>query len=410
MADLARVTVESIAAGGNGVARANGMAVFVPRTAPGDLAEVRITPRGRFGHGELVRLLEAGEARVTPRCQHYVPDRCGGCQLQHLAYSAQLEVKRRIIHDALVRIARREVELPSILPSPTPWEYRAKLTLTMRHEAGRWIFGLHAYDNPARVFPLRECPISEPVLLTAWREIDAASSCLPRARELRGAVRRIGSELAFYLDGAADWPRAREFARRSPSLHLIRWKPDGGESRIVIDRREGDAPTASFEQVNAAVADALRLAVVSRALAVRPTSVVDAYAGSGTTSRMLAEQGVTVTAIEVDSDAVSYAASHAPVRLSVRLGRVEDVLLDVLPADTVILNPPRAGLHARVTHALETHPRPRQILYVSCDPATLARDLARLPSYRIAGLAATTDLPAGPDRVTRNATRVGSAR
>ncbi len=386
MAELARVTVESIAAGGSGVARAHGMAVFVPRTAPGDVAEVRITPRGRFGRGELVRLLQGGEARVTPRCQHYVPDRCGGCQLQHLAYSAQLEVKRRIIRDALVRIARREVDLPSILPSPTPWEYRAKLTLTMRHESGRWVFGLHAYDNPARVFPLRECPITEPVLLTAWREIDTASSCLPRARELRGAVRRIGSELAFYLDGAADWPRAREFARRSPSLHLIRWKPDGGETRIVIDRREGDAPTAAFEQVNAAVADALRLAVVHRALAVRPASVVDAYAGSGATSRMLAEQGVTVTAIEVDSDAASYTASHAPVGLSVRLGRVEDVLLDVLPADTVILNPPRAGLHARVTHALEANPRPRQILYVSCDPATLARDLVRLPSYRIAGL------------------------
>jgi 23S rRNA (uracil1939-C5)-methyltransferase len=210
---------------------------------------------------------------------------------------------------------------------------------------------------------------------------------------LRGAVRRIGSELAFYLDGAADWPRAREFARRSPSLHLIRWKPDGGESRIVIDRRQGDAPTGAFEQVNAVVADALRVAVVSRALAVRPASVVDAYAGSGTTSRMLAEQGVTVTAIEVDPDAVSYAASHAPVGLSVRLGRVEDVLRDVLPADSVILNPPRAGLHARVTHALEANPRPRQILYVSCDPATLARDLARLPSYRIAGLSAFDMFP-----------------
>ena len=68
MSELARVTVESIAAGGNGVARSHGMAVFVPRTAPGDVAEVRITPRGRFGRGELVRLLEAGEARVTPRC------------------------------------------------------------------------------------------------------------------------------------------------------------------------------------------------------------------------------------------------------------------------------------------------------------------------------------------------------
>jgi 23S rRNA (uracil1939-C5)-methyltransferase len=161
----------------------------------------------------------------------------------------------------------------------------------------------------------------------------------------------------------------------------------------VIDRRQGDAPTAAFEQVNASVADALYMAVVNRAFAVRPTSAVDAYAGSGATSRMLAERGVNVTAIEMDADAASYAASHAPDGLSVRVGRVEDVLGEVLPADTIILNPPRTGLHERVTQVLEMRPLPRQILYVSCDPATLARDIARLPSFRIAALSAFDMFP-----------------
>jgi 23S rRNA (uracil1939-C5)-methyltransferase len=393
MPTLARVTVESIAAGGNGVARSEGMAVFVPRTAPGDVADVNITPHGRFGRGELVRLLSPGAVRVTPRCQHYAADRCGGCQLQHLAYGAQLEVKRCIIRDALQRIARRDVELPTIFPSPTPWEYRAKLTLTMRRESGSWVFGLHAYDDPARIFPLRECPITEPALLAAWREIHGASGCLPPARELRGAVRRIGDELAFYLDGATEWTAAREFARRAPLLRLIRWKPAGGEARIVVDRRDGDAPTAAFEQVNASVATELRTSVVNRALAMRPASAVDAYAGSGATSRMLAERGVHVTAIELDADAAQYAASRAPTGLTVRLGRVEDVLPEVLPVDTVILNPPRAGLDKRVTQILESRKPPRHILYVSCDPATLARDIARMPSYRIAGISAYDMFP-----------------
>ena len=379
------MTIESIAAGGDGVARADGLAVFVPRSAPGDVADIRFASRGRFGRGEILSLVQAAAGRVTPRCQHYLPDRCGGCQLQHLDYAAQLEAKRRIVRDALTRIARRDVELPEIVASPAPWAYRAKLTLAMRMTSDTWVFGLHAYDNPDHVFSLRECPITDPAIVTAWREIYQASRHLPRERSLRGAVRLVEGELAFVLEGGTRWDAASEFARECRSLHFIRWKPSLGTSVTVVDRRRGTAPAAAFEQVNPGVAAQLRQDVARRALARSPRSALDLYAGNGATAKLLADGGATVTAVEVDREAVAFMEQHQSAGVTPMLGRVEDVIASLLPVDVVVLNPPRAGVQLQVTSALNSAPQPA-VIYVSCDPATLARDLSRLPAYRIASV------------------------
>lgn len=386
MERVERLTISSIAAGGSGVGRAGGLVVFVPRTAPGDVIDAEVELRGRFAHGRMVRLVTPGPGRVEPRCRHYLADRCGGCQLQHLDYATQLEARSGIVRDALHRIGRRQVDAPPVTPSPSPWAYRSKLTLTLRHRAGAWTIGLHAYDDPDHVFDLHECPITDPAVVQAWHEIRAAASLLPRARQLRGAVRRLGSTLAFVVEGARKWDTAGEFARRCPTVSLVRWHPEGAAPRVVIDRRTGHEPAASFEQVNPAVAALLRERVVDRALADGSETVVDAYAGSGATAGMLAGRGARVTAIEVDAEAAAYAARVLPSTVRVVPARVEDVLDGVLPADVVILNPPRAGVDRRVTEALQRQPRPRRVLYVSCNPATLARDLTRLPAFRITHL------------------------
>ena len=124
--------MESIAAGGDGVGRLDGLAVFTPRTAPGELVEVTVRQRGRMGRGRLLRVLEPSPARVVPRCRHYDGDRCGGCQLQHMTIESQREAKQQIVQDAFSRIARRPVPRPEIFPSPRSWEYRSRLTLAMR--------------------------------------------------------------------------------------------------------------------------------------------------------------------------------------------------------------------------------------------------------------------------------------
>src|SRR5437588_6877974 len=151
----AQIAIDSIAAGGDGVGRTEGMVVFVPRTAPGDVVRVRLATGKRFARGVLESLEVPSPMRVDPPCPHYVIDRCGGCQLQHLAYDAQLSVKRTIIGDALRRIGKRAVDDPMVTPSVAQWRYRRKLTLHLRRAGSSWIAGLHPYDDPVGVFDLQ---------------------------------------------------------------------------------------------------------------------------------------------------------------------------------------------------------------------------------------------------------------
>ncbi len=389
----ATVEVESIAAGGDGVARAEGLVVFLPRTAPGDRGEAEYALQGRLARGRLVSLERPSPDRVPPPCPHYVEDRCGGCQLQHLALDAQRAAKAGIVADAFARIARRPLDAPpAVRAAGEPWRYRRKLTLALRWVGGRWIAGLHPYDAPGRVFALRDCPITDERVVAIWRSVMDAAHLLPRVPALRGAVRLLGDGASFVLEGAARWPTAARFFEAVPAISAMWWHPEGGRRRLLHDRRREAVPGASFVQVNPAVAAALETHVRERILARRPASVVDAYAGAGDTAVALAAAGVAVRAIELDAEAAAYAASRLPAGSEARAGRAEDLLPGWLPADTVLVNPPRAGVHERVTAALSAVP-PRHLVYVSCNPATLARDVARLPGFRVAAVTAFDMFP-----------------
>ena len=389
----ARLRVEAIAAGGDGVARNDGMAVFLPRTAPGDVVDATLESRGRFARGAVVSIVDPSPERVTPACPHYTRDRCGGCQLQHLSYEAQLDAKRTIVRDALQRIGKRDVAEVPIVPSPSPWRYRTKLTLALRWTGARWIAGLHRYDDPDVVFPLEMCPITDDRVVAIWRRIVDAAALLPQARRLRGAVRLTADGASFVLEGATRWPNASALADRVPELTTVWWEPSGGKRRLLVDRRDRtaagaaggrvDRPDASFVQVNTEAAALVHEHVIALVTARAPRVVVDAYAGSGSTAIALANRGVQVTAIELDAGAARWVAAHWPDGSRSMVGRVEDALPSTLPADVVILNPPRAGVDERVTEALRSAAPAAPIVYVSCNPATLARDVLRLPSHRI---------------------------
>ncbi len=159
--------IDSIAAGGDGVGRIDGLACFVPRTAPGDLVQVAYTPHARYARGRILQVLEASPDRVDPPCRHYTADRCGGCQLQHLSRPAQHLALRTIVRDAVHRVAHRDVALPDLV-SDAPFAYRDRLTLTLRARGGSYVGGLHPHDDPVRVFALDECPIAHPRLVEAW--------------------------------------------------------------------------------------------------------------------------------------------------------------------------------------------------------------------------------------------------
>lgn len=383
MTERATVRVESIAAGGAGIARLDGLAVFIPRTAVGDVAEIELRRRRRFAEGRVLRLLEPGAHRVEPRCAHYgASDHCGGCQLQHLDESAQRAAKRRIVSDALSRIGRRDVAVAEVVASPQQWEYRNKLTLTMRRTGRSWTIGLRQLGAPDSLFPLRECPVTDASIVRGWREVVAAAAALPPAPELRGAIRRTGNELGFVLEGGTVWASARAFVEACPSLAVVLWVDQGARRHVVHDRRSAAGTVASFEQVNPPVAAAVRDYVCQLVGEAGPASLVDAYAGSGALAARLADGRRRVVAIERDREAAAHARAALGDRGGVIRGAVEDHLAAALPADAVIVNPPRSGLHTQVCEALErASPRPRLIVYVSCDPATLGRDVTRLPSY-----------------------------
>lgn len=386
-AGVLALRIEGIAAGGDGVARHEGLVVLTPRTAPQDRVLARVRTEKRLARGRLVEVVEGGPDRVEPPCGHYVIDRCGGCQLQHLSYDGQLDAKRGIIRDALVRIGRRTLDdAPRVHPSDRPWRYRRKLTLAMERREDRWIAGLYPYDDPARPFALRDCPITDERVVGTWRAILDAAQHLPRAPRLRGAVRLLGDGEAatFVLEGGREWRTARQLADVVPSLQGIWWVPDGQRRRLVFERG-ATLGGGSFVQVNAGVAADLRAHVIARALQHEPCVVVDAYAGAGDTAVPLAEAGARVTAIELDSEAAALCADRLPAGSRSLAGPVERLLPDALPADLVLVNPPRTGVDQSVTALLESA-APAAIIYTSCNPATLARDLARLPGYAIRSL------------------------
>lgn len=409
-AEVHEVEIRSIAAGGDGVARTDGRVVFVPRTAPGDIALVRTTTvrGGRFARGHVLEIRRPSPDRVEPACAHFTRDRCGGCQLQHLRYEAQLEAKGGIVRDALTRLARRPVGPVSVSESPRQWRYRRKLTIAIRRLSGRrWIGGLHRYDSPDDVFSLEDCLITEERVVAACRQVIEAADRLPDSPALRVAVRTRAAGFSVVVEGGSRWDRHPEFLAGLPEVTDLWWAPDRGLRRrlsapgrgflAAAGRRPADADTqtgASFVQINADVASRLHADVVRRVLAYNPRSAIDAYAGTGATALALASRGVRVVAIEADREAAAQCARELPLGSRAQAARVEDALSGALPADVVLLNPPRTGLASQVTAALQAaSPAPRAIVYVSCDPATLARDVARLTGWRIAALEAFDMFP-----------------
>ena len=193
--------------------------------------------------------------------------------------------------------------------------------------------------------------------------------------------------VAFVLEGGTEWPQIERFLAALTTLVAVWWQPHGKRRRLVADRRAGAEPGASFVQVNAEIAAQMQAHLLSIAATHSPRSVLDGYSGAGDTAVALAATGASVAAVELDEEASAFAATRLRPPSRAIAARVEDMIVRLLPVDLVVLNPPRAGVDARVTAAIVAAPaRPRAVVYVSCDPATLARDVGRLTGWRVAGL------------------------
>lgn len=393
-----RLVVERLAYGGDGVAVApDGRVVFVAGACPGDVVEARVEEeRPRFLRARVVDVLEASPHRVEPPCEHF--GTCGGCQWQHIAYDAQLEWKRRSVIDALSRIANVETAVGAPIPSPAVYGYRNKVELLPASAAGTFALGFSRFDS-VRTVPVRRCLLLPESHAAAPRAIAGALSfVLARSQTpvLRVVVRcALDGETEVDLwtppgpfprklaaKAVADAMAARTITRvvvREPvsarDIRKVEVLAGPGAWRETIDGDRYLVSAPSFFQVNTRAAAKLRTLVAHAVAESRPAHVVDAYAGVGTFTLPIARTART-TAIEASGAALRDLRrnlAHARLDATIVPGDAAYALGSVGSADVVVVDPPRAGLSRPALDAVVGTGASR-IIYVSCDPTTLARD------------------------------------
>lgn len=395
------VEIRSIGSGGVGVGSLpDGRVVFVPRTAPQDRVRISLTrEKERWAEGRMEELLEPSPHRRAPPCPVF--DRCGGCALQHLAYPEQLRWKGRIVGDALRRIGGHPVEDPEVAPSPRELQYRNKISLTLRRLAGdRVVAGFRELEHPGRVLDIHgECLLPREGLRGLWSRLrdewGPRAARLPEGRELRLTLRAEEEEGALIIHGGRGNGDPDALLGAVSGLTSI-WRglPGGGLRHLGGARTLAlswlgeplEVAGGAFLQVNPEVGQALHRFVLDRSRVTDPPRVVEGYCGAGILGKALAGGGLETVGIEADPLSAAEARRDAPPSFQVVEGRVEERLEDHLPAGLVILNPPRTGLERRIPDLVREWKVPR-LIYVSCDPATLARDLKRMgEAYQIVEL------------------------
>ncbi|MCC6392672.1 MAG: class I SAM-dependent RNA methyltransferase [Bryobacterales bacterium] len=361
--------MEKLVYGGDALARDNGQVILTPFLLPGESARVRVVEqKPQLLKARVEEVLAPSAHRVAPRCPHFGP--CGGCHYQHAAYEYQLEQKLAILREVFSRVGKFEAPAEIEVLSGSPFGYRNRAQF---HFDGRNI-GYHEAGSRS-VLAIHDCPISSPKLLEAYAALRLMSNDSRFPRFLR-TLELFTNEADVQLNVLSSaQPVAKRFfdwcAREIPGLlsGALTYPAAGFEFRVSHD---------AFFQVNRFLIDALVEAALRDA---EGESALDLYSGAGLFSLPLARRVPKVTAVESGAAAwrdLKFNAERAGVVLDARQASAEHFLAaNQASADFVLADPPRAGLgkHA-VQRLLEA--RPRRLTIVSCDPATLARDLAAL--------------------------------
>lgn len=373
-----QLTLTSLAYGGDAIGRTpDGMAVFVPFGLPGEKVAVEITQQKRgFARARLLEVLAPSPDRIAPRCPHFTV--CGGCQYQHMPYPKALEFKEEIFNQQLKRLARLEnPPVQAMLPSPLEWNYRNALQFHLS-PAGR--LGFQAAGSH-RVVEISECHLPLPGISDLWKQIEFEPGMEIERVELRQGAQ--GELLMTIVSNAPDLPELNLEA----AVSVVHAGPAGvtilagnDHLRQHVAGREFIVSAGSFFQVNLPQAQAM-VGEVLGLLPLQPAELIlDVYCGVGLFSAFLAPLTKRLVAVESAPSACDDFAENLDEFENVELyaGDAAQILpaLDLHP-NVVVVDPPRAGLAAPVCDAL-LRMQPGRILYVSCDPATLARDIRSL--------------------------------
>ncbi len=408
--------IESLPLGPDSVARANGYVLFVPGGIPGETVRVRVTEAGRrFGRAEILEVLEPSPDRAEPFCPLYLD--CGGCHLQHVAEAARRRAKARLLGRALEHALGKSVPVKEIAGPAFPRAYREKVVLTLA-PGGRGGIAAGLYRAHSReLVSITSCPVQNEAatelalgLVEILRDVGARAYDQDRfTGEVRHVLVRAGAgtgELyAVLVARAGELPWLPRFVESARSLGAVGLALDvsapreqelvlGGETRVLWGEARYRTEVAgityhvqptSFFQTSAAGAEAI-VANVLRILGdVKGRRVLDVYGGVGLVALQVAKKGGRALVVEGNPASIAdgrLTAEKNGLEASFRRGRAEDVVPRLAREgsrfDAVVLDPPREGCHRRVIDVVRRVLAPSRIVYVSCDPESLARDLAAL--------------------------------
>jgi 23S rRNA (uracil1939-C5)-methyltransferase len=381
MPEILDLQLTAMAHGGSALGRHEGQVIFVPYTIPGERVRVEVVEaHRRWSQARLLEILEPSPHRVEPPCPYFGPDKCGGCHFQHIAYEAQIGYKHQVVVDQLARLGGlREVHVEEMIGAAEPWGYRNHSQFSVTPD-GR--LGFLTADSH-HVVPVKACLLLDPLLDELWTSLDMTWPQLHRLSLRCGSA--TGDLMAiFELDHYEDFDITVDF-----SVSCVLLLADGeivvlmGNPHLVehVAGRDYRVSAGSFFQVNTAAAEALVVLVGDYLAPEGGETLVDLYCGAGLFGLALAHQVERVVGVEADPGAAADFRHNAQGLNHVEL--IEKKVQATLPHigeaardSLVVLDPPRSGAGKRVIDEI-AQAGPRRIVYVSCDPATLARDARR---------------------------------
>lgn len=404
------IDIHDIGVHGEAIGSLEGLTLFVQGGLPGERLEVEIEKKKKnYATGRLLKILKSSEHRVEPICPLFGV--CGGCQIMHLSYKEQLAIKRKKVVDAIERIGKiKDAEVFPCEPSPEEWGYRNKLQLpvTVGPKIGLYARGSH------RVIPVERCFLhntsGETLLKEIKRVVARSPISLYEEKSRRGELRHLliksavkkGGTLVTLITTRQVGPLLKQLAKEIFQLpgvvgvvHALNDREDNAVRGDVYTTLEGQGwieeeilglsvqiSAPSFFQVNTHQAEKMYQKAAELAEVVPGSHLVDAYSGIGTFALFLASFGAQVTGIECVEEATRDAKSASKrnqIPATFLTGRVEDLIGELPQIDMIFLNPPRKGCEESVLREIVRRDIPK-IIYTSCDPATLARDLSYLYS------------------------------
>ncbi|MGO1819769.1 MAG: 23S rRNA (uracil(1939)-C(5))-methyltransferase RlmD [Senegalia sp. (in: firmicutes)] len=410
------VEIEDLGNSGEGVGKIDDFTIFVPGGIPGDIVKVKITIlKKRYGIGEIIEIIDISKNRVDPKCNLF--GICGGCQTMHIDYNEQLEIKRNKVEETLSRIGKIDTKVNPTIGMEDPYGYRNKAQFPVWKKNNKAIMGCYKMGSHEIVdtdYCHIQAPINEKIFKVIKQYIDDFNIKIYDERKRSGLIRHVMTKVGFATGEVMVVliTNGRQIPYKNKLVEMLKENIEGlksvvqnintrdtnvvlgdetivlyGEDKIVdyIGDLKFNISSKSFYQVNPVQTKILYEKTLEYANLTGDEVVFDIYCGIGTISLFLADKAKEVHGVEIVEAAIEDAKKNTDINninnVKFYVGRAEEIVprlyKEGLRADVVVVDPPRKGCEESVLQTI-VDMEPERVVYVSCNPSTLARDLLYL--------------------------------